>query len=254
MFRCVINLDQSIDRWKAIKPQFDALGLDVVRISAVLGKALSETERQKHLRPMEFGYLYPLTPNEIGCFLSHRKAWDAFLASGEDWGVFFEDDMRLSPDIKPFVESDIWIPSGVDVLKFYAPGTDILIDRKTLKTPLGVNLVRQIRPISFGTVCYALSRKAAQAAFEQSHTFCSPIDYFMFSPWFSFSRQFPAWRLGIQTIQLTDMPSLIGLRKRKGGLHENRSARWNPLRWLKQIRISSEKLGKVRYLVKDGKF
>lgn len=254
MFRCVINLDQSIDRWKAIKPQFDALGLDVVRISAVLGKALSETERQKHLRPMEFGYLYPLTPNEIGCFLSHRKAWDAFLTSGEDWGVFFEDDMRLSPDIKPFVESDIWIPSGVDVLKFYAPGTDILIDPQTIKTSLNAELVRQVRPVSFGAVGYALSRKAAEAALAQSATFNAPVDYFLFSPWFSYCRQFPAWRLSLRLIQLSGMPSVIGLRKRKGGLPENKALRWNPLRWLQQIRISTEKLGKTHYHIKDAKF
>ena len=59
MFRCVINLDSSIERWHSIKSQFDACGLKVERISGVLGKALTPEETAAVLKPIEFGYVYP---------------------------------------------------------------------------------------------------------------------------------------------------------------------------------------------------
>ena len=254
MYRCVINLDQNPERWAAIEPQFRALGIEVERIPAVLGSALPEAERNAWVRPPEFGYLYPLTPGENGCFLSHRKVWETFLATEHAWCWVFEDDIHLSPDIKPYLQSDDWIPEGVDVIKFYAPGTDILIDRNIRKTGFGTDLVRQIRPISFGTVSYLISRRAAEEALRMSMSFSCPVDYFMFSPWFPLVRKFPAWRLGIRLLQLTGAPSVIGKRKRKGGLQEDKSGRWNPLRWAKQIAISTEKLGKIHYTVKDGNF
>lgn len=84
--------------------------------------------------------------------------------------------------------------------------------------------------------------------------FNCPVDYFMFSPWFPFIHKHPAWRLGINLVRLSGAPSGIGLRKRKGGLKEDLTARWNPLRWAKQIAISAEKLGKTHYSVKSGTF
>lgn len=254
MYRCVINLDQSTDRWSALQPQFDRLGLEVERLSAVLGRALPEEELQRWCAPSGFGYLYPLTPGEVGCFLSHRKAWTRFLETDEVWCAVFEDDIVLAEELGEYMSAHDWIPEGVDVVKFNAPGDTILIDRKILKTSKGTDLVRQIRPVSFRTEGYLINRAAAQSALAMTTRFNCPVDYFMFSPWFPFIHKHPAWRLGINLVRLSGAPSGIGLRKRKGGLKEDLTARWNPLRWAKQIAISAEKLGKTHYSVKSGTF
>lgn len=254
MFRCVINLDQSPERWTALQPQFEKLGLEVERLSAVFGRDLPEKELRRWCSPSGFGYLFPLTPGEVGCFLSHRKAWTRFLETNESWCAVFEDDIVLAKELSNFMQSGDWIPEGIDVVKFNAPGTTILIDRDIRHAADGTDLVRQIRPVSFRTEAYLINRRAAEDALRMSQTFNCPVDYFMFSPWFPFVRRHPAWRLGINLVTLSGAPSSIGLRKRKGGLHENVADRWNPLRWAKQIAISAEKIGKIHYTVKDGTY
>jgi hypothetical protein len=37
-----------------------------------------------------------LTPGEVGCATSHRRAWHQFLASTDDWACVMEDDARVN--------------------------------------------------------------------------------------------------------------------------------------------------------------
>jgi glycosyl transferase, family 25 len=46
-------------------------------------------------------YPFDISKGEIGCFLSHRKAWQAIVDSGADAGLVFEDDAVVDPDIFP---------------------------------------------------------------------------------------------------------------------------------------------------------
>lgn len=165
MFRCVINLDSSIDRWHSIKSQFDAFGLEVERISGVLGKALTQEETAAVLKPVEFGYVYPLQPSEIGCFLSHRKAWEAFLASGEKWGMVLEDDARLAKEFPEIFAKEDWIPEDVDCLKVGSSGLSVKV--RDIRKIAGIGTIfRQVRPTPFNT--------AATSSLRLPHGICSP--------------------------------------------------------------------------------
>ena len=88
------------------KPQVErltaALPLPVNVVDAVDGLALADGQidavYRRHLhRP---GYPFELRKAEIGCFLSHRKAWQAILDRGLDAGLIVEDDVE--PDEKLF--------------------------------------------------------------------------------------------------------------------------------------------------------
>lgn len=46
-------------------------------------------------------YPFEISKGEIGCFLSHRKAWQAIVDSGADAALVFEDDAVVDPDIFP---------------------------------------------------------------------------------------------------------------------------------------------------------
>lgn len=252
MFRCVINLDSSIDRWHSIKSQFDAFGLEVERISGVLGKALTQEETAAVLKPVEFGYVYPLQPSEIGCFLSHRKAWEAFLASGEKWGMVLEDDARLAKEFPEIFAKEDWIPEDVDCLKVGSSGLSVKV--RDIRKIAGIGTIfRQVRPTPFNTACYVLSASAARDLLAMTTRFNCPVDYMLFSPWFDFVHTHKVYRLDPQLVRTVGAPSDIGLRKSK-----RFSRPWhlqlNPLRWWRQICISYEKRNGQPYQMKDGTF
>lgn len=252
MFRCVINLDSSIDRWLNIKSQFDAMGLSVERISGVLGKALSPEEVAAVLKPTEFGYVYPLQPSEIGCFLSHRKAWQAFLDSGEKWGMVMEDDARFAKEFPKIAANGDWIPEHVDCLKLGTSALDVKATNITEIPGVG-KMFKQVRPTSFNTACYIVSVPAAKHLLKATERFNCPVDYFLFSLWFDFSHTHNVYRLDPQLVRTVGAPSDIGLRKRKKFKRPWRH-QLNPLRWWRQIRISYEKRVGKPYRVTDGTF
>ena len=239
MFRCVINLDSSIDRWHSIKSQFDAFGLEVERISGVLGKALMQEETAAVLKPVEFGYVYPLEPAEIGCFLSHRKAWEAFLGSGENLGMVLEDDARLAKEFPEIFAKEDWIPEDVDCLKVGSSGLSVKV--RDIRKIAGIGTIfRQVRPTPFNTACYLLSASAARDLLAMTTRFNCPVDYMLFSPWFDFVHTHKVYRLDPQLVRTVGAPSDIGLRKSKRFSRPWRH-QLNPLRGARHLCISYEK-------------
>src|SRR5690606_18084863 len=102
----VINLDRSVDRLETVSGFLKAAGLDYVRFSAVEGRKLDMNEpemrrlvdvkkwmRRHHRNP---------TPADIGCYLSHYYAIQAFLAQNKAYGLIFEDDAAFGADFIPF--------------------------------------------------------------------------------------------------------------------------------------------------------
>ncbi len=91
----VINLDRSPDRLAALGEQCGEVGLHLERIAAIDCRELDQipwrTQYDDARNRRE--YLGPLTPGEIACFLSHRRAWGAFLQTNDPAAVFLEDDV-----------------------------------------------------------------------------------------------------------------------------------------------------------------
>lgn len=88
------------------RPQVDALRqalsfLPVEIVDAVDGSTLSETEIASAFRPGLLSPAYPFTlrPGEIGCFLSHRRAWQSIVDQDLDAGLVLEDDVTIDPAV-----------------------------------------------------------------------------------------------------------------------------------------------------------
>jgi len=93
-------------RAEARRPQVEriraACPLPVEVIEAVDGRALSEADidvvrsrRSLHEPP----YPFEITVGEIGCFLSHRKAWRMIVDRGLSAGLVIEDDVEIDPKV-----------------------------------------------------------------------------------------------------------------------------------------------------------
>ncbi len=91
----VVNLDRSPERLRRIRADLDALGIAAERVPAVDGASLALPHpgidpalyRRTHGRELAAG--------EAGCYLSHLRALEAFLASAHGFAVILEDDAAV---------------------------------------------------------------------------------------------------------------------------------------------------------------
>ena len=95
-----INLDRSVERWKLLTDRAQASGLDLVRVPAIDGRAIS-AEQRIHARPTLFRMRNGRTmlPGEYGCYQSHLAALRSFVESGAPAAVIVEDDVELIADL-----------------------------------------------------------------------------------------------------------------------------------------------------------
>jgi glycosyl transferase family 25 len=116
------------------------------------------------------------------CTLSHRMAWEQFVASGEEYAAILEDDVILTPSAEIFLKDKAWIPPGTALVKleqYGPPGQSVLLsDFKCL--PNGFQLAR-MHSRHTGAAAYILSRAAAQRLLAVTR-FAVPVDHLLFNP------------------------------------------------------------------------
>ena len=105
----MINLDRNQDRLESFIEQYmmsDLRYKQFHRIAAVDGTSInvkdvvSPTAFDEITQIEKTGYRtkhYQLTRGAIGCYLSHIKAYDYIAAGEADYGLIFEDDVKIDP-------------------------------------------------------------------------------------------------------------------------------------------------------------
>ena len=179
----LINLARRPDRLAAM--QGEAAGLTLTRVEAVDAATVDAGAVDGWFAPNDVKGGAPLGEIPRGdkcCLLSHRRAWEIFVASGDALAVFLEDDVRLSPSAGALLTSDCWIPAGAEVIKLehYGPlGQRVLLAnlrRVGEDFAMGAMLSRHT-----GAAAYILSRGAAQALLGEAR-FNLPVDHLLFNP------------------------------------------------------------------------
>jgi len=156
----VINLAAAQHRWQSMQSRLATAGIPYIRVEAIRGVDLSEPytdfdevghRRRTGRRPI---------PPEIGCYLSHLKAIDAFLESGQTHGLIVEDDAIFAPEFMATVEAALAKSDAWDVLRLQTVNRNRVIPACPIDPnhSLGVNLTR-----SKGAAAYMLNRRAAEA-------------------------------------------------------------------------------------------
>jgi glycosyl transferase family 25 len=93
-----------------------------------MGRQLSDVER-KYLASLSERWPAPLSPVEIGCFLSHRRCLERIATGEDEFAVIFEDDVRLSQGAARLLSTSDWIPDDADIVKIESHGAQVLISR-----------------------------------------------------------------------------------------------------------------------------
>lgn len=171
-----INLPRSEKRREQVLGEGRKFGIDIQLVPAVAGKDLTEEDLSHYDRKArKKAYPFDLTPNEIACTLSHRKALKTFLDSGAAFGVILEDDVLLQPH---FNEGLAWLTQklhGWQIAKLYSAEGKLF--------SVGMDKVEgaPVRPvfpkkIMWITVGYLYTREGARRMLEGLERFWMPTD------------------------------------------------------------------------------
>jgi glycosyl transferase family 25 len=193
MHTYLINLGRRPDRLAAMTAQGAALGLVLDRVEACDAAAVQPQALDRWFVPS--GPLGEIPRGDKACLLSHRAAWEFFLAGPDAHAAFLEDDVVLSQAAGSLLKNDAWIPAGAAVVKlehYGPPGQRVLLtDMKAVNNfQMGRMLSRHT-----GAAAYILNRAAARLLLKQTR-FDLPVDHLLFNP--NNSRLFAAlspWQL-----------------------------------------------------------
>lgn len=172
----VINLKLRTDRAERIGRVFGDLGIDYQRVDAVPAAEIGAELHRTWTRP---GHDRPIGVGHVACFLSHMRAWQAIAAAPHRYGVVFEDDVIVAPDLVDLLSRDDWIPDGADVVKLETKVTrETRIDRR-ISGACGQRKVHRLRGKHLGAAGYILARQTA-ARLLQADLPKYPVDRVLF--------------------------------------------------------------------------
>lgn len=175
----VINLDKDKERLVNIQTQFP----NVKRIEAVYGKYLPNiAELAKNMKASTN------IPATIGCGMSHRKAWQAVIDDGVEYGLILEDDVNVNSSMRGALST--LLPRDWDVVylghakaewprnacsRVNAPSYGV----KTILNDRWFHFT-DVEDVPMGLWAYVVSRRSARYLLD-NYQLTEPVDVFMVS-------------------------------------------------------------------------
>jgi glycosyl transferase family 25 len=170
----VISLKQSLDRQAKATTELSKAPFEWAFLDAIDGRKLNYPIPEYLPKKVKRLLGFELTPNEIGCFLSHRKAWQSCLAQNLPTLVF-EDDFVLMPHFEEVINTLISHPQDWELVRLQA-----LLQScdKTIKSYEHFQLVAN-HGDPLGATAYLMSPKAASILLKHAKDIYEPLDHFL---------------------------------------------------------------------------
>lgn len=208
----IIHLARASERASQVEKLIRELPLKAEVIDAVDSRTLSDTAiAQVYKRHLHAPY-YPfrLSRNEIACFLSHRKAWQAIIDQKLDAGFVIEDDIELTEVFESALRAalDHLEPGGFIRFAFRE-------DREQGREVFRSGKVRIIipDPIGLGMVAQLVSHDAAKKLLEITRQFDRPVDTTIQMRWVTGLQPLSVLPSGVREISARLGGTTIQLRK-----------------------------------------
>lgn len=179
----VIHLQRARQRKAQVERILAACPVPARVIDAVDGRAMSAQERAAVYagKLHEPRYPFELGPGEIGCFLSHRKAWQEIADAGLDAGLVIEDDVEI--------DRDVFGPALDLAMRHCSPHSYIQFQVRPVKGAVatvaqegGVRIVRP-RVADLRTSAQLVGRGAAERLLDLTGRFDRPVDGLLQMSW-----------------------------------------------------------------------
>ncbi|MGU3400592.1 glycosyltransferase family 25 protein [Brucellaceae bacterium D45D] len=177
----IIHLARATERQPQVARLVETLPVEAEVIDAVDGRTLDQQTIAQVYRRTLYRPRYPfaLSTNEIACFLSHRKAWQAIVDNKLDAGFVIEDDVELTPEFEGAYATASTIVKPESFIRFP------FRERETGREVVNQNGVRVITPVpvGLGMVAQMIGREAAKLLLDITQTFDRPVDTFAQMNW-----------------------------------------------------------------------
>ena len=256
----IISLTRAVERRESISAHLKNLGVEFEFVDAVEGKALSAAEIQGLLAPGA-----SLSPGQVGCYLSHLKAYQMIVDRKIPAALILEDDARLGPDALKLLHSDLGECATFDYCfldseNFNDEGPVFYDKSKTCS--IGSSF--RAHALSHGPICLhavLISAKAAQNRLDHALPIHAPIDMYEHLPYpisfFAILRPKLAWLGEFGVVSSTferHVPDTISWRFLKKSMWYYRLrdiVLLRPFKWMREVkeaqrqgRISSDRAWK----------
>ncbi|MBU3546655.1 MULTISPECIES: glycosyltransferase family 25 protein [Polynucleobacter] len=170
----VISLAGSEVRQQKVKSELDKTNLHWRFLDAVRGSALTNTPKEYQPGKVKNLLGFELTPNELGCFLSHKKAWQDCVDKNIPT-IIFEDDFCLLPHFEKAIHFLVNESTNWDAVRLQGLST---VPQEKIQGNAEFSLVRNIGD-AVGATAYLLKPSAAQTLIDASSDIYEPLDHFL---------------------------------------------------------------------------
>ena len=170
----VISLIQSLDRQVKVKEELSKAPFEWSFLDAVDGRKLSYPIPEYLPKKVKRLLGFELTQNEIGCFLSHRKAWQSCF-DNQIPTLVFEDDFVLFPHFETVINTLLSHPQDWDLVRLQALLT---CPDDAIQSYGDFNLVAN-HGDPLGATAYLLNPQAAKKLVQHANYIYEPLDHFL---------------------------------------------------------------------------
>ena len=209
----VINLRGSTTRWEKASAELTRVGLAFERHEASDGRVLREEELSRLAPWSPSAFFKPLSPGEIGCFLSHITAAERIVREGWERTLVLEDDFLLGEDFVSRLEDVLSLPGPpLDLIKIEGAlcgGETVAVTRG------GQRICRHRRPPS-RTAAQIWSLRGAHRFLATARPFLRPVDVHLKHWWEHSVEVFYVMPPLVLDGDATGATSTIGARPAKG--------------------------------------
>lgn len=178
----IIHLERATERREQVAQLAAQLPIPTEIITAVDARNLTDADIDQAYQPRLHKPYYPfhLSRNEIACFLSHRKTWQAILDQNLDGALVLEDDVALTADFDAAFDAacKAFQPNGFIRFPFRPHKENGPLMLKTEKA----QIIRPC-PIGLGTIGQLIHREAAETLLKKTEPFDRPVDTFEQMSW-----------------------------------------------------------------------
>ena len=170
----VISLERSTDRREQVRHELDNFFLDWQFLDAVDGfalKVLPQSYDQPKVKRLQG---YELTPGEIGCYLSHMKAWEKCVEQDKTTLVL-EDDFVINGDLRKVFESLTQMQQKWSLVRLAALYD---VEYSVIDRCEGIELVEN-KGDPVGAAAYVIKPSAAAHLIKCSSAIYEPVDHYL---------------------------------------------------------------------------
>jgi len=170
----IINLDRSTHRRTQIEAQLTGFDLPFYRLAATDGHTLDQAARDRHYDAdlNRRCYHKPLVAGEIGCYISHLRAWQWLVDSGYERAVILEDDVVLGGDFRAALDLLPCLPQPWDIIKLGSWSRKPVL----ASTAFGQFSMQRYGKTPISAFAQAVSFKGAEKLLRFRARFGRPID------------------------------------------------------------------------------